>query len=525
MARDMRRQTLFLLLILMLAAALRFYDLTYQSLWGDEAHSIYNAKGVDLHFMTAPLVDATHSKFVNPHPGPLGTILACIYNEATPPSYFLSLGAWMAAFGSSDLAVRSLSAIFGVLGVAAFFLLGRSVFHDSRAALLGALFVAVSPLNIYFSQEARAYMLASLLTTTCSWLLLRAVSRRARVAPWIAYGLASLAICYTYYFAALVLGAHLLYLLVHERQSLRPWFRTMWGVGLLSLPWYLAAFNTQMATSLGYAAARPSSAGLLLSGTVAGLRHILDSLVLGPMYSRVMIGPAMKLSIEAMWLALVVIGIIRLSRAGDKKPVTFSLLLTLVPFVVITSFGLSNGTLWYMNPRYHIWESSGLFLLAAASIAGFRRATVRALLTCGVCLTSLAAAPYHFYPMIFYSAYAKPDFRGAANVITNSQEPSDIILVNVAGHMIPLNIYYMGELRQVGLAKSDAYRIRERLDYYTQNRDRVWLLVGLGTLGHGDEKITAFLDDRYPQKSVWDLHDLRLTLYSRDGPGAGTGTR
>ena len=521
----MRRQTLFLLLILMLAAALRFFDITYQSLWGDEAHSIYNAKGVDLHFMSAPLVDATHSMFVNPHPGALDTILACIRNEGTPPLYFLALAGWIVAFGSSDLAVRSLSAIFGVLGVAAFFLLGRSIFRDSRRALLGALFVAVSPLNVYFSQEARAYMLANLLATSCSWLLLRAVSRRARVAPWVAYGLAALAICHTHYLAALVLGAHLLYLLVHERQSLRPWLLTMCGVSLLFLPWYLAAFSTQMATLMGYAAARPSSAGVLLSGTAAGLRHILDSLVLGPMYSRVMIGPATKLCIEAMWLALVAIGAIRLLRAGDKKPVTFSLLLTLVPLAVITSFGLRNGTLWYMNPRYHIWESSGLFLLAAASITGFRRATVRALLTCAICLTSLAAAPYHFYPMIFHSAYAKPDFRGAAKVITNSQEPSDIIAVNVAGHMIPLNIYYRGELPQLGLAKSDAYRIRERLDHYTRNRDRVWLLVGLGTLGHGDEKITAFLDGRYPQKSVWNFHDLRLTLYSRDGPGAGTGTR
>jgi len=525
MARDMRRQTLFLLLILMLAAALRFYDLTYQSLWGDEAHSIYNAKGVDLHFMSAPLVDATHSMFVNPHPGALDTILACIRNEGTPPLYFLALAGWIVALGSSDLAVRSLSAIFGVLGVAAFFLLGRSIFRDSRRALLGALFVAASPLNIYFSQEARAYMLANLLATSCSWLLLCAVSRRARVAPWVAYGLAALAICYTHYFAALVLGAHLLYLLVHERQSLRPWLLTMWGVGLLFLPWYLAGLSTQMAVWTGYFAATRSSAGILLSGTAAGLRYILDSLVLGPMYSRAMIGPATKLSIEAMWLALVAIGAIRLLRAGDKKPVTFSLLLTLVPLAVITSFGLKNGTLWYMNPRYHIWESSGLFLLAAASITSFRRAAVRAVLACAICLTSLAAAPYHFYPMVFHSAYVKPDFRGAAKVITNSQEPRDVIVVNIPGHMIPLNIYYRGGLRQVGMGESETYKLRERLDYYTRDRDRVWLLVGLGTLGYGDEKITAFLDRRYPQKSVWDLPGLRLTLYSRGGPGAGTGTR
>ena len=520
MARDMRRQTLFLLLILMLAAALRSYDLTYQSLWGDEAHSIYVAKGVDVHFMTAPLVDATHSSFVNPRPGPLDTVLACIRNEGTPPLYYLALAAWIGAFGSGDLAVRSLSAVFGVLGVAAFFLLGRSIFRDSRRALLGALFVAASPLNVYFSQEARAYMLANLLATSCSWLLLRAVSRRARVAPWVAYGLAALAICHTHYFAALVLGAHLVYLLVHERQSLRPWLLTICGVGLLFLPWYLAGFRTQMATLTGYAGAGPSSAGVLLSGTAAGLRYILDSLVLGLMYSRVMISPATKLSIEAMWLALVASGIILLRCPGDKKPVTFSLLLTLVPLVVITSFGLRNGILWLMNPRYHIWESSGLFLLAAASITSFRRATVRAVLTCTILLTSLAAAPYHFYPMTFNSPYAKPDFRGAATVITDSQEPRDVIVVNIAGHMIPLNIYYRGELRQVGLAESESYKLRERLDYYTRNRDRVWLLVGLGTLGHGDEKITRFLDRRYPQKSVWDFHDLRLTLYSRDGDEA-----
>jgi hypothetical protein len=73
--------------------------------------------------------------------------------------------------------------------------------------------------------------------------------------------------------------------------------------------------------------------------------------------------------------------------------------------------------------------------------------------------------------------------------------------------------------RQVGLAETGRYDLTEMLDRFTRNRKRVWLLLGMDTLGHGDEKITSFLDERFPSKDTHRLRGLDLTLYARETPG------
>ena len=514
-----RRERLLLTLIILLAAVLRFYDLTYQSIWGDEAFSVYAAKGVDMHFMTASLVDATHRKFVNPRPSPRAVLRACIRNEGTPPAYYVTLSAWLLAFGSGEFAVRSLSAVLGVLNVAAVYLLARRLFRDPAPALLAALFMAVSPLGIYFSQEARAYILANLLVIVSSWLLLRAVESGRRAGPWLAYAASAAALCYTFYFAGLVIASHFVYLLIHERRSLRPWIYAAVFAGVLYAPWLLIGFRTQMAVSSGYAPPGPSSTGALLAGHLRLVRYIFDSLLLGPMYSRAMIGNGTKVAVEIFVLGLAATACVRLTRRGLGGAVTFPLLLALLPLAVISAFGIHKGTFWYMKPRYHMWEAVGIMLLAAGAVATFRPAA-RATLAGAVCLFSLAAAPFHFYPGVFNWSHSKPDFRAAARIIASGQRRGDIVLVNIAGHMIPLNYYYTGGLRQVGIAETGRYDLIATLDRYTRKRQRVWLLVGLDTRGHGDEEITAFLDGRFPKKTTFDLRKLRLTLYRR-GPGGG----
>ncbi len=512
----MRKEKLILILILILAAALRFYDLTYQSLWGDEAFSIYGAKSTDMHFMTASLVDVTHRNFLTPQKSFRKLIVACIRNEGTPPAYFVTLAAWIKLFGSTDFVFRSLSAILGILAVGAFFLLGLQLFKNSGTALLGMLFIAVSPLNIYFSQEVRAYIFANLFVILSCWLFLRASADGSRKGSWFAYGLASLILCYSFYFATLMLLVHFVYLLIHRRSSLRPWFITMAWVGILYAPWCVIGFKTQFAVSSGYASPGPASVKEFLMAHRAPLRYVLDSLILGPMYSRVIVGGKVKLLIEFGLLALLVVGGTRLWSRGKKEIVTFSLLTILIPLVIICTLGCVKGTLWYMKPRYHMWEAVGILLLAAASIMTFRKHLVRTVLACAFCLFSLAAVPYHFYPQIYYSSHAKSDFRSAARIISDGEERGDIIIVNIPGHMIPLNIYYKSGLRQVGMAETGRYDLIEKLEYYTRKRRRVWFLLGLDTLGHGDKEMTVYLDEHFPFKETHSLPGLRLTLYSRE---------
>ncbi|MCX6356621.1 MAG: glycosyltransferase family 39 protein [Candidatus Aureabacteria bacterium] len=516
------RKILFLLmLIIAVAAFLRFYDLTYQSIWGDEACSVYDAQGVDLHFITASLVDATHRKFVNPRPAPRAVLTACLKNEGTPPAFFAVLALWIRAFGAGDFACRALSAVMGVMAVPVIYLLGRRLFRRADAALLAALFMAVSPAAIFFSQEVRAYGMANLLALASSWLFLRALDGGRRVGPWLSYAATALVLCYTFYFAALVLAAHVAYLFAADRRGLRPWLCAMASVGLCYLPWLAFGFRTQIAVQLavssGYSRPGPVLSRESLSATAGALRYILDSLILGPMYSRVLITDTLRRIIEFGTLALVLSGGYVLWRRERKPALLFTLLFSLTPLIVISVFSIAKGTLWFMKPRYHLWEASGIFILAAASITSIRHIPLRFLLAGAVCAASLLAGPYHFYPMVFYSDHAKSDFRSAAALIAAEERRGDLIFVNIPGHMIPFNIYYKGGLRQVGISDCGRYVLREKLEQYTKNRQAVWFLVGLDTLGHGDAEIAEYLGQRFPLKHTHELHGLRLAHYERTG--------
>ncbi|HSQ38718.1 MAG TPA: glycosyltransferase family 39 protein, partial [Anaerolineales bacterium] len=135
-----------LVVILLLATGLRFYRLDAQSFWNDEGN-------------TARLVER-----------PVALIIEGAAGDIHPPGYYLLLHVWRAFTGESEFALRAFSALCGVLTVAVTAAIGYRV-GGRRTALAAALFVAVHPLSVYYSQEARMYALlglASVLTLLCS---------------------------------------------------------------------------------------------------------------------------------------------------------------------------------------------------------------------------------------------------------------------------------------------------------------------------------------------------------------------
>ena len=133
-------------LIIFLCAALRFYHIGAASLWTDEILSRYYAQVFDLHYQfTAGLV-----------------------TEPSPPTYTLLLRAWMALFGYSEAAMRSLSTFACMLCVPVIYFLGREL-AGKWQGLLAALLFALCPTNLYFGQEARVYALFTLSASITLW--------------------------------------------------------------------------------------------------------------------------------------------------------------------------------------------------------------------------------------------------------------------------------------------------------------------------------------------------------------------
>ena len=135
------RHLLQLLGVMALAAVVNFYGLSLSPLWLDEASA--------LAFASQNLDDLWGER---------------ARLEVNPPLYFTLLHWWL-GFGTSEAALRSLSAVIGILAVLPVYGIGR-ILGGTRAGLLAGLLFASAPFFVYFAQEARSYVLLNLAATT-----------------------------------------------------------------------------------------------------------------------------------------------------------------------------------------------------------------------------------------------------------------------------------------------------------------------------------------------------------------------
>jgi 4-amino-4-deoxy-L-arabinose transferase-like glycosyltransferase len=182
-----RRIPLALALVCAAGAALRFATLDVQSLWYDEA-------------VTARLLRLDLS----------GLLHAIPDSESSPPLYYALAWLWTRAFGTGEVGVRSLSALVGTATIPVVWALAKRIGGD-RAALFAATLVAVNPMLVWFSQEARAYALLVLLAALSALLWLRALEqpRAGRAAAWGVVAALALA---THYYAIFVVAPQGLWL-------------------------------------------------------------------------------------------------------------------------------------------------------------------------------------------------------------------------------------------------------------------------------------------------------------------------
>lgn len=110
-----------------------------------------------LNIDTAFWYDEACSWFSAKQEFPMGIINNLIHLDLQhTPLYFFLLHFWMKIFGSSEVAIRSLSVIFGILTVPLVYIVSKKITSE-KVAILSTLVVAVSPLLVFFSVEARMY--------------------------------------------------------------------------------------------------------------------------------------------------------------------------------------------------------------------------------------------------------------------------------------------------------------------------------------------------------------------------------
>jgi len=129
------------------------------------------------------------------------------FSESAPPLYYALAWLWTQLAGNGEWGLRSLSALAGVATIPVAYLVAREL-RDARAGVLAAALVAVNPMLLWYSQEARAYALLGLF---CALSLLYCVrvlrgGGRRDFAWWGVFSALALA---THYFAVFPLAAEI----------------------------------------------------------------------------------------------------------------------------------------------------------------------------------------------------------------------------------------------------------------------------------------------------------------------------
>ena len=421
-----------LLLVFLLATGLRFYGLDRQSLWNDEGTSVAVAQR------------------------DLATIARDAAADIHPPLYYVLLSRWVELLGTGEAAVRSLSALLGLGLVALTYALGRLLL-GRWPGLAAAFLAAVNPFQVYYSQEARMYMLLAVFGAGAVLALARFVAQ----ASWLALAALTLleaAGLYTHYsFVFVLLALNLAFLLSLRRDTLRrlvPWAFSQAAVVLLYLPWLPVALRQvhTWPSPVQTASFFPSLANTwrwLLFGPTIETQEALFPLLLSALVALIGLLLLYARPRKAAWPA--------------GWPASLVLLWLGLPVALIFALGLYREA--YLKFLQVVSPAVCLLLASALTWSGSRRLSpqrrrqplmmdlrpayrpvswrIVQLLVALLILAVSAVSLRNYYSV---PAYARDDYRGIAATIGAVGRPGDAILLNAPGQREVFRYYYRGDL-------------------------------------------------------------------------------
>lgn len=459
-----------LLLVLLFAFGLRAYRIDAQSLWADEGASVVMAE------RSVPQI-VLHTA-----------------EDIHPPLYYVMLRGWCAFAGTSELAVRFPSLAFGLVFVAVLFPLGKRLFGLSPA-LMATIIAGASPALVYYSQEARMYMMVAALLTLSAYVSVRMATLRGegvRLAKTTTLGLSYIAVSaaalYTQYFAVAYIAFQnlaFLALLPGMRRSaamILLWLGLQAATALLYLPWYL-----RVAEQLGM---------WETSGHYLGLFELSNRalllLGLGPTASAAPEGAGFVL------LALLGVGLLWPLAPGAEprgrrlRGYLAVVLYLTVPVLILFALSVSRpiGDLKILLPG----AAPLVLLLAlgtdclwrcghgiAARLGGEKAALMARSLFLTLALGSVGwafAGPLNAY--FFDMRYARDDYRGLVRHIAAAAGPDDAIVLNAPGQVEIFDYYYRGNLPRYPLPRErppEADAIAREMDGLASRHGRAWLVL------------------------------------------------
>ncbi len=361
-------------------------------------------------------------------------------NRDMVPFYFILEYLWYHWVMSSILGMRLLSVAIGVLTIVLTFAACRDLWGP-RAALTASLCCALSPFQIYYSQEVRPYGLMALLGLVSAYAFYKALYERKRW-YWPINVVANGLLMWTHLFGIWLLFAEGMALLWSSRRAiarLMVWSQVhvtlLIPIALLVMtwkapgdpplrpPWFEVASTLTLMDAyetVFFVFCRTLTTPRELFGQLPGW-FLYVFLASAATFSCILLGGACV----QIWRSRrhFVPAFARSFEGADRTPQgrasVYLLWWYIVPFCLLLAFSVAIVPAFQL--RYVIYSSPALYMLAAAGLAGMRHTWARRVVTAllAVSMAVVAAAQVNL-PM-------RGDYRGAGRYVQEHRAAGEAV--------------------------------------------------------------------------------------------------
>jgi len=486
-----------LVMLFILAAGMRIFELDSKNMWFDEVYSWKISNGSII-------------KIVSETAG-----------DIHPPLFYILLKAWNTMAGDSVISMRMLSLLLSLLSMVVLYYITIELLPSRLQRFFALLLYAVSPLNIFYSQEVRMLNLNLLLTLTSVYFFIRYLSKPKGIYGIIYCATTALSF-YTHYFALFILIAQMVYaaaiyiLKPNFRDSIRPFFKypafafamfipwlpIMAGQALKGQPWRKSQSIQQVSSEVfNY-----------FKDTFLSVYFSYESMTI--MYLSHLVG--------LLIILFLLLCIIRILNSGSflKNTADISILLFFIPLVLAAIVSFRQNIV--MSRYLSIIIPYLFIMLVYFSFRFYSRRT--ALLICSL----LTAVSILGVSINFSNDFKNNDYRKIISYISSQQSKDDKLIAEP--HFMGWAFTYHNKQTQDKLPEPSVlgWDIRMQLDSLSKTNEfrRLWFILDYSSLNKAaydsvPDKMANLGYKKVSEKSFFLIPDkVKVQLYEslRDSP-------
>lgn len=419
-SNESKKTWILLCLILIVGAFLRFYGLTRQSLWLDEANGIR-------------IAEKGFSEIINE-----------LKSDVSPPFHYFLLHLWMKVFGKGELSVRMFVAIFGFLLIPAIYYVGSSLFNR-KVGLISAFIASIGEFHVRYSQEVRMYSMLALLGLFSVYFLYRAMVTDKSLS-WILYIISTILTIYTHNYGLFIATSGVVFAVIYLFIQKRIHWKFIISLGIIViiyLPW-LPVFITKQYGSSAIVGWIPYMRPYLIFETFTTYCGLVFSVFSSRVNNLILL-----LGIVIFMFSFL-LGIFSIKRYKNifipyiEKNMNFILIISYLFVTLAIPMLVSIKKPIFLPSRYSISAWPAFILVLGLGLSKIKDKYILIILL--ILVTFVSSVSLYWYHFISVKSYD----REIAKFIDSKAEATDVIVFAPSWSDIPINYYLKTPIKQVG---------------------------------------------------------------------------